>query len=106
MSIVVATILCDRKASSQLIFLPHVLALEHPEVRFYLNIETSDNSTFVPLRQALIAQERPYDIDAWTWHSTWWKAPQYDQDQSRLTTIVIARNMALNYARAVNATHI
>lgn len=108
--IVVSTLLCDRKASSQLIAIPQAMQLrssEGMELCYYINIETRDRTKFQPLLDWLGAYATmPYDIDYWSIDSTWIEPPQYDQDQRRLHPILLGRTMARNYALAKNASHL
>jgi len=108
--IVVATLLCDRKRSSQLIGIPAAAKLEG-DIRLYANIETNFGSTFDqeyhPVFNFLDSCRIPYDYDVWTWKTSSWKEkPTYDQDQRRLDYIITARNMARSYALSVNASHL
>jgi hypothetical protein len=111
--IVVASILCDRKRSSWEVGLPNILAQNFTQPwSFYINIESNpglDQSASDKLKDyddyllKVANSGIPFAFDIWTNNSSWWQRPSYDQDQSRLTPIVQARNMALNYARAVGA---
>ena len=105
--ILVATLLCDRKKSSQLIAIKNIAALTHQDILIYVNIETSDlEGNFADLLDFLQNCGRPYHIDTWQFNSTWHKRPTFDQDQARLFPIVIARNMSLEAAFALGASHI
>jgi len=106
--IVVATLLCDRKRNSWLKGLESVTRLQFQQPwQIYVNLEQTgrwDSGVYEPIFDLLNSCTIPYDYDFWSWTSTWWTAPKYDQDQSRLTPIVNARNMALAYARATGAS--
>ena len=109
--IVVATLLCDRKKSSQLVGIPAASQLEG-DIRLYVNIECPHGGDqfkeeYAPLMN-FIQSESPVmvDTDVWRWDSTWRQSPQHDQDQRRLHPIVIARNMARAYMLDQGASHI
>lgn len=113
MIFVVATITCDRKSYS------HAGIMSNAEqagdnIFHYLNVQTDPFS--VTHMQAYGRCEKwkmlgdlpgidlgQWAIDMWGSYSSWHKKPSYDQDQSRLFPIVIARNMALSYARHIEA---
>ncbi len=110
MSVVAATILCDRKASSQLIAPPAVLQMAGVD-RYYINVETAltgeeRDRQWAPLL-ALLASRRnrqPTVHLEWWYRSGWGGAqPTYDQDQRRLKYIITARNMAIDFALAMRA---
>jgi hypothetical protein len=103
--ILVATLLCDRKAGTQLIGLPAMLGIEG-DCAFYLNIETTRQKTYDPALQALTGSGRPWHLDVWGRQSSWSRRSQVDQDQSRLEPICVARNMARALAVAIGATHL
>lgn len=101
--IAVCVLLCDRKFSSSMVAIPRVCKIKGDDVRIYLNIETANlkalRQTYAKLFAFLDKNAAGrYDVDAWSWSSSWWQPPRFDQDQRRLTPIVMARNMALNYA--------
>jgi hypothetical protein len=105
MSVLAAVILCDRKASSQLVALPNILAA--PEIgEIHVNIETRDTSLFRDLEEALVAGGKPFTIE--TWHRDGWigSRPVFDQDQKRLMYIVTARNMVIDYALSNHFDHL
>lgn len=109
--IVIATILCDRKSSSQLISIPSSAKIEG-DTRLYVNIETSlHGEEFEEKYKELLNFLRtecpiPYDLDVWSINSSWMPKPAFDQDQARLNGITLARNMALNFAFNARASHI
>lgn len=113
MTIVVATLFCDRKHRSEMVALPHMLKLRG-DCAFYANYETdplnADDSDWTggwsKSGAALIASGRPFAFDFWTRYSNWHARDDRDQDQSRLEGICIARNMARTYALSVNASHL
>ena len=109
--VVAATLLCDRKARSQLVAIPRILEIAGLD-RLYINIESSHRGeafeeVYRPLRDRLAAgTPLPVDMDVWSWESTWRQRPAYDQDQCRLDGIVMARNMARTYMLRMGATHL
>ena len=109
--VVAATLLCDRKARSQLVAIPRILGVVGLE-RLYVNIESSHRgaafeAAYQPLCDLIAAgTPMPVDMDVWSWDSTWRQRPSYDQDQRRLDGIVMARNMARAYMLRMNATHL
>ena len=109
--IVIATILCERKISSWYKGLSAALeTICNEDVCYYVNIQSEygirDDPAIYDLDKFLQQSEKKYDLDYWSIRSSWMKKPAFDQDQARLDYIVIARNMALAYARSVQATHI
>lgn len=121
----IATLLCDRKQSSQLIGIPAAMKLDttgiEGGVRYYVNIESGYcpddfRRIYEPLLQ-LIDRSEPQiacDVDTWQWRTgrfrkrtaPWRLPPQYDQDQRRLQSICVARNMAREFALATGASHL
>lgn len=99
--ILVATLLCDRKAYSQLYAVPNNLKLSYPDKRIYVNIQTSDKKLFEPLFHVLEGADAV--IDVWNIDSGWWAPPCYDQDQARLFPITLAREMARYAALSLGA---
>lgn len=127
--IMIATILADRKQSSQLIGIPAAAKINTfgipGGVRYYINVETSQigilpieiSQTWEPLFQYLEDCPIDWEVDSWRWRigvnggpsgrrEAWRQAPKYDQDQARLAPICVARNMAREYAMATGATHL
>lgn len=114
MTVVVATLMCDRKRHSEMIGLPAMLRLRG-DCAFYVNYETNlvrapfttpGTEPWAESIAALHESGRPWEYDTWSASSTWRDAPQFDQDQARLEPICIARNMARTYAIATGATHL
>lgn len=109
--VVVATILCDRKASSQLVAIPRTAALQG-DIRLYVNIESDCSSSefdtlYAPLLNFLRNECKvPWDLDVWSVKSTWIPKPKYDQDQARLRGIIMGRNMCIEYAQSKEASHL
>lgn len=114
--IVVATILCDRKADSQLIGIKSAARLKG-DITLYINVEVGINSELSLYKSGLYSplmgfleeyQEsgKTYDLDVWSMASSWKEEPKFDQDQRRLDSICIARNMARNYAMRKEASHL
>ena len=104
--ILTSTLLCDRKASSQLIAVRNLIALTHPDVEIYLNIETDNIANFDPVFDLLKASGKKFHYDIWKSESSWAAKPAFDQDQARLHPICIGRNMSIQAAMTLGATHI
>jgi hypothetical protein len=93
-----AIIIAPRKAYSQLVA-PEGLELVPGLQSIYVNMETKDTSIFSPMIDYMRDSQQNYDLDAWSVNeTTWFPDPIKDQDHERLGHIIIARNMALNYA--------
>lgn len=110
MTVVVATLMCDRKRHSEMVGLPAMLRLRG-DCAFYVNYESTDDLAWDASRWALAdefkgGKGRRIDFERWERMSTWLTRPAYDQDQARLEPICIARNMARGYAIATGATHL
>lgn len=109
--IVVAIPVCDRKASSQMIGLPYAAKINE-DIRLYINVETQYEpeefrKTYAPMIEFLENEcTVPWEMDVWRLSSTWRMRPSFDQDQTRLAPIVIARNMAIDYALNMPASHL
>lgn len=101
LKILIACLHCKRKVHNQLI--PHnsILNLHYQNKAVYYNIETDDTLAFAPLF-AEIDKEQIH-TDVWQFKSSWWKKPEFDQDQQRLVPICIARNMSIEAALGMNA---
>ncbi|MBV9852072.1 MAG: glycosyltransferase [Armatimonadetes bacterium] len=97
MTVIAATLLCDRKAADQLTAVPAVLAMEGV-IRLYVSVQTDGAADFAPLEAFLAAHPTPSLVEPW--HRGGWEGafPEDDRDQRRLLGIVTARNMALDYA--------
>lgn len=103
MTLVAATILCDRKADSQLVAVPTVgemWGVDH----YYVNWQFDDPDSYdIPARPLYgykAAHPRGQNMTIELWHRSGWKgaAPTFDQDQARLKYIVCARNLAIDFA--------
>jgi hypothetical protein len=83
-----------------------IAALKDQVSRLYLNIQTSDPLLYSEVLQYCHQQGTEYDV----WNvqfSTWRPARRFDQDnKARLAPIIMARNMAIDYATAVGADHL
>lgn len=103
MSVLAAIILCDRKASSQLVAVPSVIRMQGID-EVYVNVETEDACRPWPTErwQALddYLNKAALSSTVETWCRSGWfgSRPRFDQDQRRLIYIVAARNMAIDYA--------
>lgn len=105
--ILTSTLLCDRKKSSAMVAVPRLLELTHPDVCIYLNIETENlEENFGDLMALLEKSGRPYHYDVWHSRSSWSQKPRFDQDQARLHPIMIGRNMSIQAAQGIGATHL
>lgn len=110
--IVIATILCDRKAHSQLQAIPAAAITDYPDLHYYVNIETDLGQSrihqlYTPLLNYLReACPIPHTLDVCHMASPWIPKPKYDQDQARLIGIVRARNEARAFALHYDASHI
>lgn len=105
--ILTVTLLCDRKASSQLVAVSRLLELDYEDYEIYLNIETEDfDKHFAPLKELLAQTNKTVHMDIWNCKSTWAPKPKFDQDQARLNPIMTARNMSIQAAQGLGATHI
>jgi len=100
--IVGATILCDRKASSQTVGLRALAAMDGI-AELYVNVETNHTESWLDMRMLLAQQQKPWTIEGW--YREGWKdsKPEFDQDQKRLPYIVAARNMCIDYALSIGA---
>lgn len=111
MKILVAVLLCDRKAHFQLTPVSSILAQsleQDQEIIPYFNIETTTpgfDSVWKPLgdrmnewSSTMGVRTREWHADFWHCRSSWWKPPTFDQDQARLVPICEARNRAIEAA--------
>lgn len=107
MMILTSTLLCDRKSSSQLVAVKRLANLSYQDYEIYLNIETENlEKNFKALLDFLKTVNVPVHMDVWNCSSTWAKKPQFDQDQARLNPIMTARNMSIQAAQGLQATHL
>lgn len=85
----------------------------------YINWEAQDHSPDMEEPRFLQVLEenlkdlnplRRLSIDWWQWNtlcgSSWRAHPRFDQDQARLSSIVTARNMCVEYAIQTDASHL
>lgn len=107
--VVVATITASRRVFEHSGGIPH--KLDYERMLYYVNYEEAPGEPFEIGFEAgpiLSACDNwygsRYHLDVWTRRfSSWWKPPQYDQDQARLAPICIARNMARDFAMSQQA---
>jgi len=72
----------------------------------YVNIQSDDPIIFTPTMQYIEKLEQQgltVNVDIWNVVSTWFTPPKFNQDQSRLLPICMARNMCIERALAANA---
>jgi hypothetical protein len=117
MTVAVCSIGCDRKASTGFPAWPRLFDLEG-DYSLYFNYEAApDNPTsdraYTDVAAAASAHfEWPhtFSFDQWSWGTRlghiWRPVPQFDQDQARLSSIVTARNMCIDYALLTGASHL
>jgi len=107
LKVIVATVLCDFKLYSAQQVIERLLELDHPddvEPLVYANIETIPGNVIELAGYEFITENQAVHYDAWSWESAWRGGRKGDQDQRyRLPGIVIARNMAREFAMARNA---
>lgn len=119
MTVAVCTLGCTRKKDD--IHSWNRLAELDGDYRLYVNWELQhvgenryDFGTdlgFLDNLEHEISQFHNVDIDYWNWRSVegrngWRRLPAFDQDQARLSSIVTARNMCVEYAMQTNASHL
>lgn len=113
-NVLIAVLLCDRKAHYQTKFLKSIMEQEtnNPEtgeefnITYCINIETNQPSLFNELfEKVAMYRDKGFKIfvDLWNFQSDWALKPKFDQDQSRLFPIVTARNMCVDAALDLNA---
>jgi hypothetical protein len=112
MSVAVCTLGCDRKID-ELHSWPSLTELDG-DYSLYINYEFREASK--ALRASQIVEALPnaeklkLSFDMWSWETAygynWRKRPKFDQDQSRLSSIVCARNMCIEYAMQTDASHL
>lgn len=104
-----ATLLCDRKAYSQTVAPINNYSLLGDR-DLYFNIESGDIPQYGNRWDSLYSlwadKGEPVKWDIWQRLSNTYQAPQYDQDQRRLSPIIIGRNMAIDVAQAGDYTHL
>ena len=107
--IVSATLYCDRKPEYTGRALKPLLESKLID-SVYINIQTDGNAKWFPMLdwagQSASAHKKTSDTDMWHISSTWRKPAKYDQDQTRVKDIVLARNMAIDYAIAHDADYL
>lgn len=96
MTLIAATLLCDRKAGFPVSL--EYLTQEPLVERIYVNIETEQPEHYEAVVNYLKASGKPFDVDYWSVQGSWRSRPQYDQDPARYMPIAQARNMALDWA--------
>lgn len=96
--VLLAVLMCDRKIHNMFVPLHSMVSQDHQDKILYFNIETSNKSRWAPLIRSLDESGVEYHVDYWSFDSTWWKKPGYDQDQARLVPICMGRNMAIDAA--------
>lgn len=122
MTIAVATLGCSRK-QNDLHSWKELTQLEG-DYRLYINWErqTSIDNPDETQRLDTLFEEMaalnttlPIDADVWDWKPlfsspqwdfNWRKRPKFDQDQARLSSIVTARNMCIEYAIQTDCSHL
>lgn len=115
MSVAVCSIGCTRKRNS--IFSWDNLFDLEGDYSIYLNWEHSnrvaefEDLEFLAKFASKHTNSERLTVDTWCWSQLagkefWRKAPKYDQDQARLTGIVTARNMCIDYAILTGASHL
>lgn len=111
MSVAVATLGCDRKASEGFPSWPTLFELEG-DYTLYVNYE---GIMSFETQQLLVHALRTthadnfLSIDQWQWstlYGRWRSLPKFDQDQARLASIVTARNMGIEFAMQTGASHL
>ena len=104
--VMTSTLLCDRKRDSAFVALRRLVELTYPDTTIYVNIETNDFNGWGDVLKFLEDSGRPFHYDFWTHKSSWAGKPAFDQDQARLHPICIARNMSIQAAMGLGASHI
>lgn len=115
MTVAVATLGCDRKASEGFPSWPTLFELEG-DFSLYFNYEASperDSSkgyaAYTLAADSAKGAAAAFAFDVWSWESqgrSWRSLPKFDQDQARLASIVTARSMCIEYAMQTNASHL
>ncbi len=104
--IVAAVMVTDSKLYSLLDCLKAIVA--NPEVdHVYLNIQSDDIAFYTEAIALVLSYGKHLQWDLWNVYSSWLTKRQFDQDNdARLSPIITARNMALDYAYKMDASHI
>lgn len=119
MTVAVCTMGCGRKAKDGFPSWPYLFDLDG-DYSLYVNYECQNEyggslhfgHEGHDLYAKLIAEHPSSNayFDEWWWQTTsapkWRSLPKFDQDQSRLASIVIARNMCVEYAMQTNASYL
>jgi hypothetical protein len=127
MTVAVASLGCDRKAAEGFPSWPTLFELDG-DYSLYLNYEAQREDTpglrtahrvitsaaygdaYADCVQPDLEPKRSYSLDVWTWGTftglDWRKHPAFDQDQARLSSIVTARSMCIEFALQTNASHL
>jgi hypothetical protein len=107
--IAVCTLGCDRKADEGFPSWPTLFQLEG-DYQLYLNYEGHSSKPMDCIQHLQMPQNLLWSLDRWNWGTidghTWRTLPKFDQDQARLASIVIARNMCIEYAMQTGASHL
>lgn len=108
MDVMVATLICDRKAASQQTILENLKSLHAggTHFTFYLNIESTQPKLYQPIRDFCAENNIKLITDVWNIESGWWNKPSFDQDMARLFPITMAREMARYAAVWSNFSHL
>lgn len=108
--VLIACLHCERKAHNQLIPHESMVNQTYQNKVVYYNIEVpKGKEAFIPLADVIGASEaKGIDIhtDCWEFDSTWWRKPEYDQDQQRLVPICMARNMCIEAALGLGCEYL
>lgn len=116
MTIAVCSLGCTRKRHD--IHSWHTLMQLQGDYRLYINWESQlvfdDSSTrFLQAMEEELKDVNPVidlSMDVWSWNTVagtdWRKRPKFDQDQARLASIVVARNMCIEFAMQTDCSHL
>ena len=114
MTVSVATLGCDRKASEGFPSWRTLFQLQG-DYSLYFNYEAGSFEGIEVARYAVekaLGDNSPmacskWSLDTWGWRTSygadWRSLPKFDQDQARLASIVTARNMCIEYAMQTGA---
>jgi glycosyltransferase involved in cell wall biosynthesis len=89
---------CDRKAHNQKVCLESVYNQDYDNYEVYHNVETVEKNNFKDLIEYSKNQKINTHFDFWSYESSWWKKPTFDQDQARLVPICEGRNRSIEIA--------